>query len=114
MEDEKFQINIPANVKTRTELISGIGVRELIHTVIAGVISIFIDIFIYAITQNYFICLIIFGVFTGFTFIAVMKDKNNNCIMDMIINMYKFFTGQKYFEYSVKETRKDGNNRQTF
>lgn len=111
MEDEKFQINIPANVKTRTELISGIGVRELIHTVIAGIISIFIDIFIYAITHNYFICLIIFGVITGFTFIAVMKDKNNNCIMDMIINMYKFFTGQKYFEYSVKEIRKDGNNR---
>lgn len=111
MEDEKFQINIPANVKTRTELISGVGVKELIYTAIAGVISIFIDILIYAITKNYFICLIIFGIFTGFTFIAVMKNKNNNCIMDMILNMYKYFAGQKYYEYSVREKDYNGNDR---
>ena len=103
MDDEKYQVNIPANVKIRTELINGIGVKELITTAIAGAISIFIDLIIYVITKNYLICLIVFGIITGFTFIAVMKDKNNSCIADMIINMYQYFRGQKYYEFEAKE-----------
>ena len=103
MEDERYQVNIPANVKIRTELINGIGIKELITTGIAGAISLFIDMLIYLITQNYLICLIFFGIVTGITFIAVMKDKNNGCIADMIINMFQFFKGQKFYEYVVKE-----------
>jgi len=103
MEDEKYQINIPANVKVRTELINGVGIKELITTAIAGVISIFIDIPIYAISQNYLICLIVFAIITGFTFIAVMKDKNNSCIADLIMSIYQYIKGQKYYEYVTKE-----------
>ena len=103
MDDERYQVNIPANVKIRTELINGIGIKELITTAIAGGISIGIDLFLYLLTKNYFICLIVFGIVTGFTFIAVMKDKNNICIADMIKNMYQFFKGQKYYEFDVEE-----------
>ena len=103
MDDERYQVNIPANVKIRTELINGIGIKELITTAIAGGISIGIDLFLYLLTKNYFICLIVFGIVTGFTFIAVMKDKNNRCIADMIKNMYQFFKGQKYYEFDVEE-----------
>lgn len=103
MDDERYQVNIPANVKIRTELINGIGIKELITTAIAGGISIGIDLFVYMITKSYIVCLIIFGIVTGFTFIAVMKDKNNSCIADMIKNMYQFFKGQKYFEFDVEE-----------
>lgn len=105
MDDERYQVNIPANVKIRTELINGIGIKELITTAIAGGISIGIDLFLYMITKNYLICLIVFGIITGFTFIAVMKDKNNSCIADMIKNMYQFFRGQKYFEFDVEEKK---------
>lgn len=105
MDDERYQVSIPANVKIRTELINGIGIKELIITAIAVTISISIDLFIYAITKNYLICIIIFGVVTGFTFIAVMKDKNNSCIADMIKNMYQFFKGQKYFEFDIEEKK---------
>lgn len=103
MEDEKYQINIPANVKVRTELINGIGIKELIITAVAGVISLFIDIPIYLITENYLACLIIFGIITGFTFIAVMKDKNNGCIADLIINIIQYLKGQKFYEFVTKE-----------
>lgn len=103
MEDEKYQINIPANVKTRVELINGIGIKELMTTAIAGVISLFVDIPIYFITNNYLICIILFGIITGFTFIAVMKDKNNGCIADLIVNMYKYIKIQKFYEYVAKE-----------
>lgn len=103
MEDEKYQVQIPANVKVRTELINGIGIKELITTCIAGFISLFIDIPIYLITENYLICLILFGIITGFTFLAVMKDKNNGCIASLLIDMYKYFKGQKFYEYETKE-----------
>ena len=73
MDDERYQVNIPANVKIRTELINGIGIKELITTAIAGGISIGIDLFLYLLTKNYFICLIVFGIVTGFTFIARRK-----------------------------------------
>ena len=39
MDDERYQVSIPANVKIRTELINGIGIKELITTAIAGTIS---------------------------------------------------------------------------
>lgn len=107
MDDEKYQVQIPANVKVRTELINGIGIKELITTGIAGVIGLMIDIPIYLIIQNYFICIIVVGIIIGTTFIAVMKDKNNGCIADLIKNIYKHLKGQKYFKYSVKEKDKN-------
>lgn len=103
MEDEKYQVQIPANVKIRTELINGIGIKELITTAIAGGISIFVAIPIYLLMQNYLVCLILVGIITGFTFIAVMKDKNNSCIANLIINICKYLKGQKFYEYVVKE-----------
>lgn len=103
MGEEKYQVHIPANVKTRTELITGIGIKELIITAITGGISIFIAIPIYLFTQNYLACLILVGIITGFTFIAVMKDKNNSCIAGLIINIYKHLKGQKFYKYVVKE-----------
>lgn len=103
MNEEKYQVNIPAQVKTRTELINGVGIKELINTAIAGVISVFIAIIQYAIIPNYIISVIIFGVITGGTFVAVMKDKNNTSIASLIINIYKFMKRQKFFKYSTKE-----------
>lgn len=105
MEEEKYQVNIPANVKVRTELINGIGIKELLTTAMAGGISLILDIPIYLITQNYLACLIIFGIITGFTFIAVMKDKNNGSIAGLILNIYKYLRGQKFYKYVAKEKR---------
>ena len=55
------------------------------------------------VSQNYLVCLILVGIITGFTFIAVMKDKNNSCIAGLLMNIYKYLKGQKYFKYVVKE-----------
>ena len=86
MEDEsRFQINMPANVKVRVEIINGIGI-------------IFNTIF-----NNYLIALGIWIVITGATFISVMKDKYNTCIAELISNMFKFYQKQRVFHYVVKE-----------
>lgn len=105
MEEEKYQVNIPANVKVRTELINGIGIKELLTTAMAGGISLILDIPIYLITQNYLACLIIFGIITGFTFISVMKDKNNGSIAGMTLNIYKYLKEQKFYKYVTKEKK---------
>ena len=39
MEEEQYQIQMPSDIKTRMELINGIGIKELITTGIAGGIS---------------------------------------------------------------------------
>lgn len=107
MNEEKYQVQIPANVKVRTELINGIGIKELITTGIVGIICLAIDIPIYLISQNYLICLIFLGIITGFTFLAVMKDKNNGCIASLIANMYKYIKGQKFYEYVLREKKEN-------
>ena len=70
MNEEKYQVQIPANVKVRTELINGIGIKELVITGIVGMICLIIDVPIYLISQNYLVCLIFFGIITGFTFVC--------------------------------------------
>ena len=46
-------------------------------------------------------------IITGFTFLAVMKDKNNGCIAGLIANMYKYMKGQKFYGYVLKEKKEN-------
>lgn len=104
MEDEsRFQINMPANVKVRVEIINGIGIKEMITTAIVGVIAIFIALIVNAIFNNYLVALGIWILITGATFLSVMKDKYNTCIAELISNMIKFYQRQRIFHYVVKE-----------
>ncbi len=104
MEDEsRFQINMPANVKVRVEIINGIGIKEMITTAIAGVIAVIIALFFNTLFNNYLIALGIWIFITGVTFISVMKDKYNTCIAELVNNMIKFYQKQRVFNYVVKE-----------
>lgn len=80
MEEEFYLIQIPGNIKLRMEIINGVGIKELIQTGIAGIISAIIAIIIHGITNNYLLSIGIFLAVTAITFIAVMKDKNNSSI----------------------------------
>ena len=58
MEDEsRFQINMPANVKVRVEIINGIGIKEMITTAIAGIIAVFIALIFNTLFNNYLVAL---------------------------------------------------------
>lgn len=104
MEDEnKYQINMPANVKTRVEIINGIGIKEMITTGIAGTIAVFIALIYNAIFNNYLVAVGVWGLITGVTFISVMKDKYNTCIAELVGNIIKFYQGQRIFMYVIKE-----------
>ena len=47
--------------------------------------------------------LVIFGIITGCTFLFSMKDKNNQCIAEIFMNMIKFFNSQRVFFYECEE-----------
>lgn len=108
MEEEQYQIQMPSDVKTRMELINGIGIKELITTGIAGGISLLIAYLFFLIFGGYMIAVGIFAVGIGGTFVAVMKDKHNTSIAGMIGNIINFYSRQKYYKYVVKEEQENG------
>lgn len=108
MEEEQYQIQMPSDVKTRMELINGIGIKELITTGIAGGISLLIAYLYYIIFEGYLVPVGIFGIVTGGTFVMVMKDKHNSSIAGMIGNIIKFYNNQKFYKYVVKEEEING------
>ncbi len=103
MEEEQYQVQMPSDVKTRMELINGIGIKELITTGIAGGISLLIAYLYFLIFGGYMIAVGIFAVGTGGTFIMVMKDRHNTSIAGMIMNVINFYNRQKFYKYVVKE-----------
>lgn len=104
MEDEnRFQINMPANVKTRVEVINGIGIQEMIITAVASIIAVFIALIYNAMFNNYLVAVGIWGFITAIAFISVMKDKYNTCIAELIGNIIKFYQSQRIYEYTIKE-----------
>lgn len=102
MEEEQYQVQIPSNVKTRMELINGIGIKELITTGIVGGISLLIAYLYFVIFGGYMISVGIFAIGTGGTFVMVMKDKHNTSIAGMTRNVIKFYNRQKFYKYIVK------------
>ena len=102
-EENRFQINMPANVKTRVEVINGIGIQELIITSIAGGIALFIALIYNVIFKNSLVAVGIWGFITVITFISVMKDKYNTCIAELIGNIIKFYQNQRIYEYTNRE-----------
>ncbi|MBR0491889.1 MAG: hypothetical protein IJJ82_07620 [Clostridia bacterium] len=109
MNEENYKFSIPNNVKIRMEVINGVGIRELIETIVAGIISAVIAVIINAITNNYIISIGFFLLVTGATFVLVMRDKNNNSIAGIIFNIFKFFKGQRYFEFIANESEEEKN-----
>ena len=80
MEEEFYLIQIPGNIKLRMEVINGVGIKELIQTGIAGIISAVIAVILYGVFNNYLLSIGIFLAVTAITFAVVMKDKNNSSI----------------------------------
>lgn len=102
-ENNMYIIQIPANVKTRMEIINGVGIKEIIQTVIAGGIGLIIAYIIYLIKGVF---LLSFGIFLGITivtFLVTMKDKYNQSIAMWIGNMIKFYQKQRIFIFVLKE-----------
>lgn len=103
--DDRFLLPIPGKIKLRMEVINGVGIKELTQTIIAGVIGIFIAIFINSVFHNYLVAVGSFMLITGATLVIVMKDKNNTSIADLIRYIIFFFKHQRFYKYVIEEEK---------
>ncbi len=111
MNEEKYMINIPGNIKLRMELIDGIGLKELGQTIIVGIISAIIGVLINIIFKNYLVAIGFFLGVTAITFVLLIKDsKTNTSTADYILDYIKFFKNQKFFKYIVNSEREENKN----
>lgn len=102
-DENNFTLIIPADVKTRLELINGVGVKEMTKAGITFVISLFCALIVNLFFNNFLIVVAIVLFSTTFSVILTMKDKNHQSLADIINNMLKFFKEQKFYPYEVKE-----------
>lgn len=104
MEDKKDNLYIPANIKTRLEFFKGFGVKELVITLIVMAISLPIIFVIYKL-KGTILAVIVFFLVTAGTFISLIKDDNNLCMMEQIRFMIKKSKRQKRYKYKYFDKR---------
>ena len=96
---DKRTINIPTQVRLKTEFFEGYGVEELIKTIIVLGISSIVEYIIYLITK---VALVSTLFVIGSVVIAVVfltKNRNNFSMADNIINIIKYELMQKRYKY---------------
>lgn len=97
--EDKRKINIPSQIRLKTEFFEGYGVEELIKTMIVLGISCIIAYIIYLFTR---VTLISTLLVIGSVVIAVVfltKNRNNFSMADNIINIIKYELMQKRYKY---------------
>lgn len=107
MEEKDYKLYIPSNVKTRLEFFKGYGVKELIITIIVVIALFPISFIVYKIKGSYLIPIVIEFVGIAGTIIAVTKDDNNLCVVDLIRFMFKFANTQKEYKYKYYNKWRD-------
>ena len=96
---DKRMINIPSQIRLKTEFFEGYGVEELIKTIIVLGISSMVAYIIYLFTK---VTLISTLFVIGSVVIAVVfltKNRNNFSMADNIINIIKYELMQKRYKY---------------
>jgi len=96
---EKLELNIPVNLKTRTEFLEGYGVQELLQTLIIGSVGIIISLLLYLIIKNDFISILLAFIFFAGGFFLTIKDSFTLSLLDQLIIGYKFGKIQKKYKY---------------
>lgn len=100
-----YRYMIPVNVKTRFELIPGLGIPELIRVGIVGGVSILfyflLGLFPLPQIMKVLIC-IVPPIFTGMLYI---KNDLNECFIQNLKNMMNFNKSQKRYLYQKENNR---------
>lgn len=111
MDEDKYMLEIPGNIKVRMEMIEGIGIKEIGQTIIVGIISAIIGFLINTIFKNYLVAIGFFLGVTALTFVSLIKNSNTNTSgADVLMDIIKFMKNQKFFKYSVNLEREEKIN----
>lgn len=96
---DKRMINIPSQIRLKTEFFEGYGVEELVKTIVVLAISVVIAYIIYLFTK---VTLISTLFVIGCVVIAVVfltKNRNNFSMADNLQNIIKYELMQKRYKY---------------
>ncbi len=99
MKELNYDLYIPSNVKTRTEIFEGYGKNEIIQSVIASAVILGIGLVIFSFNES--VSFIVVFVLSGISasIMCVTKDKNNQSVVDHLKNLIAFTRNQQSFKY---------------
>ena len=90
---------IPVNIKTRMEFFDGYGAAELGKSIVVAAVALFAAFFIYTLTANTTVCVMIFLVSVAASVMAQTKDQNGLSVIDNAKFIVRFMNGQRKFDY---------------
>ncbi|WP_246579253.1 hypothetical protein [Alkaliphilus flagellatus] len=96
---EEKSLYIPQGLKVENEIFTGFGKKEMIRALIICLIAMIINAFIFLITKNTLIFVVIMLSSVTASVMATQKDKSNISIFDQIKFMIRFSKNQKYYPY---------------
>ena len=102
--NKEDKVYVPKNVRKNFEFFRGFGVRELIITLIVGIISIVPTILLYKYV-NQALALTLFLIIVATTIMLVIKDDNNVSFLQQLKLVCKSIFMQKSFKYGKRDKR---------
>lgn len=102
--NKEDKVYVPKNVKKQLEFFRGFGVKELIITLIIGVISIVPTILLYTNGKQAF-ALTLFLIVIAVTIMLVTKDDNNVSFFHQLKLVGKNIFMQRNFKYGKRKSK---------
>lgn len=96
---DKRIINIPSQIRLKTEFFEGYGVEELIKTIIVLGVSSIVAYIIYLFTRVTLISTLFVISSVVIAVVFLTKNRNNFSMADNIINIIKYELMQKRYKY---------------
>ena len=100
---------IPVNIKTRFEFFDGYGVKELIPTVIAALVSGFFAFVIHALAGGTIMPVLLVLITVAASVMALSKGDNNMSVVDQTKCVLSFMRDQRKYPYHFTNEWGDEN-----
>lgn len=102
MEEKKVHrkpLYFPTNCPDANDFVAGFGTKEVVITIVAFFVSLIIGIIIYTSTQGMIRALMAGFIILGGTIIAVKRNSQQECLVDWVVQAFKYLFAQKKYEY---------------
>jgi len=94
---------IPVNIRIRFEFFDGYGFAELMPTIIAALVSVFVAFIAHTFINGAVIPVLIVLVTTAASVMALAKGENNQSMTDQIGHIVRFMREQKLYKYNYTD-----------
>jgi len=107
MEEDEVNLYIPVNVQLGKQAITGYGKKEFKLILFAALIAFAIGIFVFALTRNPILVIIIGIIIISLAVVMVGKNVYNESILDNLLQLLDFVKSQRHYEYKYEDYYED-------